>query len=108
MQSYIMSNVLKPSRIFLPQIIAVDLIKDKIDIILEIFFDDRPEIISRKLSDSFIIEDNNFLEYINDDHTVSYLYKKSGSYDKIKAFYEEIFSGKFFDFDLSECKIDII
>lgn len=108
MQSYIMSNVLKPSRIFLPQIIALDLIKDKIDIILEIFFDDRPEIISRKLSVSIIVEDNNFLEYINDDHSVSYLYKKSGSYKEIQQFYDDIRSGKFADFDLSSCKIDLI
>lgn len=100
-----MQNSIKIIRILLPKLMNINIIGNYVDTCIEFFVDESDYY---NIVNSEIIEDNNFAEYWNEDNTTTYLYKKSGTYEEIKTFYEDIISGKFFDFDLSECKIDII
>ncbi len=93
--------MIKVTRILLPRLMNVDILGDSIEVLIEFFLKD-----NKDLSDE-IFDDNKFLPYY-EGKDVTILFKYRDSLKNMKNFYEEIHSGKFFDFDLSECEICIV
>lgn len=93
-------NNIKLRRIILPRLMNVDILGNDIEVLLKFFLKD-----NKDLSDE-VFDDDKFQPYY-EGSDVTILFKYRDSLKNMKKFYEDIHSGIFFDFDLSECEIDI-